>query len=269
MYKLLVGLFLIGVLLLLAGFLGRVGTSGLKDVSSNAASVLALLTIFSLILLSHSSFDELLPTLETFLGGIPFLKEISDYGSLHNVITQEPLTAAMSFMDVVLLATIVDVISLLPLASGEALNKNGKMKFFVAAFTGVVVAFVALFILNKVIKPTSTYRWIASMIGSIISLISLGTIPAVLISLFRTNAAGGLVGAVAAWTVFSKTKIVGIFRDAFLKSLVFVGGLWLIETRFGSLAAGVSNLALIITAFGPAIIMIIGIVIVLRSARVF
>ncbi len=269
MYKLFAGLFLIGVLMLFAGFLGRIGTNGLMDVGSNTASVLALLMIFSLILLSHSSFDELLPLMETFVGGIPYLKEISDYGSLHNVLTEAPLTVAMSFMDVVLLATIVDVISLFPSASGEALNKDGKMKFFVAVFTGVVLAFIALFLLNKVIKQTSTYQWIASIIGSIISLISLGTIPAALTSQFRKHTTGGLVGAVAAWTVFSKSRVAGILRDAFFKSVVFVFGLWLIEARFGSLAAGVSNIALIVVAFGPVIIMIIGLVILLKSVRIF
>ena len=269
MYKLIAGLFLIGVLMLMAGFLGRIGTNGLMDVGPNAASVLALLTIFSAILLSHSSFDELFPSIETFVGGIPFLNEIGDYGSLHNVITQAPLEAAMSFMDVVLLAVIVNVISLLPLASGEAMGKNGKMRFLVAVFTGVVVAFVALFLLNHVIKPTSTYQWIASIIGSIISLISLGTLPAVLISLFRTNASKGLTGAVAVCMVFAKTKVAGIFRDAFLKALVFVFGLWLIEEKAGSLAAGVSNFVLIVTAFAPVLIMIIGLVILLRSVRVF
>lgn len=266
MYQLFTALFLIGVLMVIAGFVGRVGTDGLADVGSNAASALALLVVFSLILISHSSFSELVPAIETFVGGIPFIKEIADYGSLHNVLTQAPLAAAMSFMDVVLLSTIVDVINLFPSASGEALNSKGKPKFFVAVLTGVVLAFAALFFLNKVIKPTATYRWIVSIIGTVISLISLGTIPAAVITQFRGTAVRGLIGVAAAVTVFSKTKIAGVFRASFLKALVFVFGIWLIEERFTSLAAGVSQFALLATALGPAVIMIIGIIILLRSA---
>ena len=269
MYKLLVGLFLIGVLMLLAGFLGRLGTAGLADVGANAASVLALLTIFSIILVSHSSFQELVPSMETFVDGIPFLKEISDFGSLQNVFRQAPLQGAMAFMDVVLLNVIIDAINLLPLTSGDILKGNGKMPFLVAVFTGVVLAFVALFLLNKVIKPTSVYQWIASIIGAIISLFSLGTIPSAVIAQFRRRAAMGTVGAVAAWMMVSRTRVAGILRDAFFKALVFVFGLWLIEVRFGSLAAGVSNFVLLVTAFGPAVIIIIGLVILMRTAKIF
>lgn len=265
MYKLFVVLFMIGVLMLVAGFLGRIGTDGIEDVSANVASVLGLLFVFSLILLSHSSFSELVPMIETFVGGIPFLKEIADYGSLHNVITQAPLAAAMSFMDVVILSTIVDIIGLFPSASGDALNDKGKPRFFVAALTGVVLAFVALFLLNYVIKPSSTYRWIASIIGAVISLISLGTIIPAVISQFGAYTAKGAVGVIALWTLFSRTWVAGVLRDAFFKALVFVLGLWLIEEQFSSLAAGVSQFALVITAFAPAVVMIIGIIIMVRS----
>lgn len=62
---------------------------------------------------------------------------------------------------------------------------------------GMVVALAALLLLNYVIKKTDTYNWIVAVVGSIIALLSTGTIPFLVISQLNANrvARVGLVGA--------------------------------------------------------------------------
>lgn len=45
---------------------------------------------------------------------------------------------------------------------------------------GTVVALAALLLLNYVIKKTDTYNWIVAVVGSIIALLSMGTIDTIL-----------------------------------------------------------------------------------------
>ena len=79
MYSVLSTLFVIGVFLVVAGFLGRVGTDGISDVSENVAAAIGLLFTYAFLILSLGSFSELASFFEGICGGIPFLNEIADY----------------------------------------------------------------------------------------------------------------------------------------------------------------------------------------------
>lgn len=56
-------------------------------------------------------------------------------------------------------------------------------------------------------------------------------------------------------------------RGAFLKAIVYVGGIWMLEKHFGSIANGLSQLSTFLIAFGPVVVMIIGLVLILKSAK--
>lgn len=51
----------------------------------------------------------------------------------------------------------------------------------------------------------------------------------------------------------------GILRDSFLKAIIYVAGIWLLEKHFGDIATGFSQLSLILVAFGPMVVVLIGI----------
>lgn len=261
MYSVLSTLLVIGIFLVVAGFLGRVGTTGIGDVNENVAAALGLLVTYGFLILSLSSFSELANFFEGICGGIPFLNEIADYGSLQKVLSESPLDAATAFLDTVILSATIEIIMLLPLTQGSATGK-----FMVNLFTGVVVAIVSLLLLNYVIKESAAYQWVVSVIGSIIALVSVGTIPMLIVSLFKKNSTVG-VGVIGLLLLFSQSKVVGILRAAFLKAIVYVCGIWMLEKYFGSIANGLSHLSAILVAFGPVVVMMIGLVFILKSVK--
>lgn len=261
MYSVLSILFVIGVFLVVVGFLGRVGTDGIGDVSENVAAAIGLLVTYAFLILSLGSFSELATFFEGICGGIPFLNEIADYGSLQKVLSESPLSAAVAFLDTVILSATIEIIMLFPLTQG---NTTGK--FMVNLFTGIIVAIASLLLLNYVIKDSSVYQWIVSVIGSVIALFSVGTIPILIISLFKKNSTAG-IGLIGTLLLFSQSKIVGILRSAFLKAIVYVCGIWMLESKFGTIANGLSQLSAILIAFGPVVVMIIGIVFILKSVK--
>lgn len=235
MYSVLSTLSVIGVFLVVAGFLGRIGTDGISDVSENVAAALGLLITYAFLILSLGSFSELATFFEGICGGIPFLSEIADYSSLQKVISESPLSAAVAFMDTVILSAMLEIIMMLPLAQGSATGK-----FMVNLFTGVVVAIASLLLLNYVIKETRVYQWIVSAIGSIIALLSVGTIPTLIVTLFKKTSSAG-IGLIGTFLLFSKSKIVGVLRASFLKAIVYVGGIWMLEKHFGTLQTDCPN----------------------------
>ena len=83
---------------------------------------------------------------------------------------------------------------------------------------GMVVALAALLLLNYVIKKTDTYNWIVAVVGSIIALLSTGTIPFLVISQLNANRVAR-VGLVGALLLFSKSSVAGILRASFLKAI--------------------------------------------------
>ena len=164
-------------------------------------------------------------------------------------------------MDTVILSAMIEIIMMLPLTQGSATGK-----FMVNLFTGIVVAIASLLLLNYVVKETTVYQWIVSAIGSIIALLSVGTIPMLIVSLFKKNSSAE-IGLITTLLLFSKCKIVGVLRASFLKAIVYVGGIWMLEKYFGSIANGLSQLSTILVAFGPVVVIIIGLVFILKSAK--
>ena len=96
---------------------------------------------------------------------------------------------------------------------------------------GMVVALAALLLLNYVIKKTDTYNWIVAVVGSIIALLSMGTIPFLVISQLNANRVAR-VGLVGALLLFSKSSVAGILRASFLKAIIYVFGIWVLENNF-------------------------------------
>lgn len=266
MYSVWATLFVIGVFLVVAGFLGRIGTEGVGDVSENVAASLALLVTYGFLIISSSSFSELSSFFEGICGGIPFLGDIADYGSLQNVISQNPLSAAVSFLDTVILSATINIIMMLPLVK---VGERGEI--MVRLLNGIIVAIASLLLLNYVIKRTGVYQyqWIVSALGCVIALFTVGTIPMQIISLFRKNSASNGIGIMGGLLLFSQSRIAGVLRASLYDAAVYVCGIWVLETRFGSIANGLSQVSAVLVAFGPVVIMIIGLVFILKSAKIF
>ncbi len=265
MYTFFTAVFFIGVLLIGAGLVGRIGTDEKFDIGKNVASAFALLVTYAFLLLSLSSFSELASFFRELCGGIPFVNEIADCGSLQKVWEMDPAAAVIEFFDVVILSALIEVIMLLPLGH----NQNSKHFFtnvgnlMTNLFVATLSAIVGLLILNYVVKTSDVYKWITSTIGGIIAVISVGTVPMMITALRKKSTiAVGMVGAIM---LFSRSRIVGIFRSAFLKAIVYVGGIWLLEKTFGTVANGMSHLASILIAAGPTIVMLIGIGFIVKS----
>ncbi|MCF2681782.1 hypothetical protein [Faecalicatena contorta] len=255
----------VGVLLVVcvglfaAGLIGRSGTESLAEIDANVAATMAMLVVFSFLLLSFSSLSELAQIFSGICGGIPYLSDIADYGSLAAMFHTAPLKAAESFMDVVFMSAIINIISLLPLTSGSAVGKLG-----VKIFTGMILGIISLIILNYVIKGSGPYQYITALIGAGIALIAVGSVPAAIISVLKKNESIG-VGALATLLIFSKSKVVGILRDSFLKAIVFVWAIYFLEVKFGSLANFMSQMSALSVIAGPALIMIAGLVFLFYS----
>ena len=80
-----------------AGVLGRAGTGTMAEIDSNIAASMGLMVTYAFLLVSFTSISDLIRVFETICGGIPFVSEIADYGSLMNVFHYAPLEAAMAF----------------------------------------------------------------------------------------------------------------------------------------------------------------------------
>ena len=261
MYSVHATLLLVGLIMLLAGFLGSVGTEGLKNINANVAASFALLFLFTIVVLSFGSYEELRPIFEALTGGVTgefrvaILSDIADYGSLANVLRQAPVKAAESFFEVVLFALLVELISGLPWSTGKFATD-----FISRVLTGSVVGLLSLYLLNVVVKQTQLYQWIVMSVGTLITLISVGSIPLSIITAFgkKNLVALGIFG-----TILAKCSFI---RKAFLKSLAFLLGIWILENQFGSLAAAADSISLMIVAFLPVGVMFVGLGMIVKSA---
>ena len=247
--------------MIFVGFLARVGTDAISEISENTAASLALLVIFGILIASVENYSELAKAFEAICGGIPYANDIADYGSLKNVFISSPLDGAMAFLDTVTLAVIIEMVMQIPWSSGSA-----RGKIMVNLFTAVVVALACLLFFNYVIKTSAVYQWIASGLAAVISLITLGTIPITIISLFKKTAVR-VTGIIALLFLFSRNKLAGALRSGFLKAIVYVAAIFVLENRFGSIASGMSFISSLTVAFLPVVIVCIGLWFILKSAR--
>lgn len=135
----------------------------------------------------------------------------------------------------------------------------------VKVFTGVILAIISLYLLNNVIKASELYHFCVTMLGTIITFISVGTLPlAIVATVNRKNYSG--IGILELMILLSQSKVVGILRDSVLKASVFVVGIWYLERNAGSIANGFATISAIGVAFGPVLIMLIGLAMIVYSA---
>ena len=269
MYTFLVVSFVLLLALVFAGFLARVGTDRIGEIDANVASSFALLTVFGFVFLACSE-SRLGSVVEALCGGVPYLGVIADYGSLHAALHSDPIRAAVSFLDVVFLAALIDLINLLPLKQGSASywTQGGlRAKFLpVRLLTGIVVALLALLLFNFVIRSSEIYQWIVGAIAAVISLISVCSVPVLLISAIKQSAAQiGGAGLLVSFLILAKSKVGVLLRSAFFKALIFTLGIWLVEAKWGSVAAAAATISAIVVAFMPAVICLIAIFWIVRS----
>ena len=172
-------------------------------------------------------------------------------------------------MDTVILSALIEIITkILPYRARQTAENRLKIRtFMVKILIGMVVALAALLLLNYVIKKTDTYNWIVAVVGSIIALLSMGTIPFLVISQLNANRVAR-VGLVGALLLFSKSSVAGILRASFLEAIIYVFGIWVLENNFESISNSLSNLSMILVAFAPACVIIIGLILILKSAKI-
>ena len=148
-------------------------------------------------------------------------------------------------MDTVILSALIEIITkILPYRARQIAENRLKIRtFMIKILIGIVVALAALLLLNYVIKKTDAYNWIVAVVGSIIALLS-------------------------TLLLFSKSSVAGILRASFLKAIIYVFGIWVLENNFESISNSLSNLSMILAAFAPACVIIIGLILILKSAKI-
>lgn len=261
MYSLIAVLFLVGCCMIAAGLLGQAASAGNWEWDAGVASAMGMMVVFALLLLSYSSFAGLTEAFGAINNSlnIPFLSDIGDYGSMRNLFHQAPMEAASSFLDTVFLAAIINLLGLLHPNSGEAAQKLG-----VKLFTAIVLAIVGLIILNFVVKQSGPYQFLVGVLGAVISLVSVGTVPLAAWAMMKKNSLAG-VGIAGALLLFSQSRLGGILRSAFFEAIVYVAGVYILDEKMATVSAGLSQFSIVVTAFMPVVIILIGIFILIKS----
>lgn len=255
-------LFLLGILMMASGLLYQLVTGGVSNIGANAASSFALLVIFCFLLLNTNSFDDLIPIFEGICGGVPFVSGLTDFGSLQSFFTRAPLEAVLSFFDVVILSALIEVMQQLFSATGSYARKGAFA--WINLFTGIISALLSLAILNYIIKTTPFYAAFASIIGTALSATSLSSIIVILISFFlRQKRSNNIL--YQSLLAFSKTSVGKVIVSSFLKAVLYVIGIWIMENFFPEIQTQVSSLIAIFTAFVPCLILLFGICLILKS----
>ena len=134
--------------------------------------------------------------------------------------------------------------------------------FPLVAFAGVVFALLGLLAL-KWVKTTPGYKWIVDVVASVIILLT--TLP--FIGLLIKKIAGPVVaaGLTAFMLFFGNGPIAVYLRNTMLKALLLTVGIILVERYCGSLGAFASAASSIIIAFGPLVLLIIAVFVMLSS----
>lgn len=259
MYSIFLFFIIISVALILAGLIGKMGSDAHFDPGTEFGAALGLLITYVIFIICCSSFPELVKNYGAFIGGIPGVELISEYGSVLNGIHSDPLGAAEAFLDAVILSAIISVLELF-------YNKNAlkHRPFMYRIFLHVLMALVGLLVLNVVVKNSGIYRTMTSMIGLIISIAAVGSISLAILSAVRKNAMSGLV-AIAGISLLMQSRFAGILRSAFLKAVIYFAGVIFIEQKFGSVSNGLLTLSNILVAFGPAVIILLALAVIIRS----
>lgn len=261
MYTLIVIFFLIGCCMIAAGLLGQAAIAGTKSWDAGVASAMALMVVFALLLISCGSFTglgEAFGSINNSLN-IPFFSQLTDYGTMRNLFQQAPMEAAAAFLDTVFLAAIINMLGLLHPNSGDVAGQLA-----VKILTAVVLAIAGLVILNFVVKQSGPYQLLVGILGAVIALVSVGTVPLAVWSVIKQNSAAA-VGIGASLIIFAQSRLGGCLRSAFFQALVYVGGVYVLEEKLPDVSAGLSQVSVVVAAFMPVIIMLIGLFILVKS----
>ena len=261
--------FAFGVVVLLVGFLIRVGTSGLRDVSASFGVLFA----FSIILFCCGSVSGFRSLVEGICGGFPLVGLLSDYGSLHAALRLKPMEVAQAYFDVVLLALLINLIDAIPFVSnllkGISERRKGSIGAFFSHMIGwvlarMLIALAATLLLNYVIKVSGPYQWLFSSVGAIV--LALALVVAILWAFSRFNRnlfAGGFWGSLRR---FSSGSIAGACWRSVLESLALFGVVFVLELRYGSVAAAFSTISAVVVAFLPSLLVILALAFILKRA---
>ena len=255
-YTLLCALVLIAVLFFVVGMVGRMGSGSFAaEITPNVAASLALLVVFAIILLSFSP-DDWSDVFGALCGSLPLVSNITDYGSFRNLLHENFGQALITFFNMVLLTAIIDLLS--ELAGLRIYVARRDWDFFVPILLlSVCIGVISLLVFNF-IQSTESYQWIVSAIGTLTSAASLASIPVLIVSIFQRDKkwAAPLVLTLLA---LSQSKIAAALRSALFKSIIFLGSIYLLEGRFGSLSAAVAQFSFLMVAILPLVILCIGV----------
>ena len=261
--------FAFGVAVLLVGFLIRVGTSGLRDVSASFGVLFA----FSIILFCCGSVSGFRSLVEGICGGFPLVGLLADYGSLHAALRLKPMEVAQAYFDVVLLALLINLIDAIPFVSnllkGISERRKGSIGAFFSHMMGwvlarILIALAATLLLNYVIKVSGPYQWLFSSVGAIV--LALALVVAILWAFSRFNRNLFAGGFLASARRFSSGSIAGACWRSVLESLALFGVVFVLELRYGSVAAAFSTISAVVVAFLPSLLVILALAFILKRA---
>lgn len=246
MYSVFAFILMVLVLFFAVGFAMSAGSRGLNQISANAASSMALLVLFTAVVISCTSVAELTHLIDAISNGMmaqmKLLEMLNDYGSFANALAQSPAGMAEAFFDIVILSTLINLICELPLVTGDFRN------FFSRMFVGMVVGLVALYLLNTYVKQMRIYQAIVSLTGAVISAVSVGSLPLLVGEISGRRKTAGFL-----FLIFI------VFRSAFFKAIAFMFGIWFLEHRFGSVASAANTLLQAVIYFVPVLVVLGGI----------
>lgn len=258
-------LILVGLALMLAGLMGRVGTGSLslKDLDNEVMASLGLLIIFCIVVATVSS-DELATAFDAMAGGIPIVEEIADYGSYRNVLNENPGAAVTAFLDTFIMCVLMNLLKFLPpMITGGTMGSRGLMsRLIVKAFGGVVCGLVALLLLNYVIKGSGSYQMVVAGIGGLLATVTTISIPALVVAVLSSRgkvvSTAVAAGLLAGYIAFSKSFPMTVLRGALFQAIAFFACIYALEGFYGSLGGAAVLASNVAVAFGPVFVMIVG-----------
>lgn len=259
LYALLVTLlFTLGIFFLI-GILSWLGSDSvdIHDIlTPNFAASFALFFLFLLMILSFSS-QELFDAFGAILGSVPLVSYIADYGSFHQLLRQDLLGALISLLDIVLLNLILDLLSNLASLSVR-FRTSGRRMFMPLMLTCLVIGLAGLFILN-LIHASASYQWVVSLLGLLVSVASILSIPMAIASACKGNS-NWQIPAFSVLALFSDSALGRAMRSSLFKALVFLAGIYVLEAQFGSLGNVFAVVSNVVVIFLPIVIMIVAII---------
>ncbi|MBQ8758350.1 MAG: hypothetical protein IJZ20_01510, partial [Clostridia bacterium] len=194
------------------------------------------------------------------VGGLPYISELADYGTLAAMYRSAPYVFAEEFCKVVFLSVIIDIFK--PLLGAGKRVKFSMTKVFVI----IVTTILSTVILKTFVMKLGAYSAVVSFVGAVFSVFSVISTVGISMNLLMTFTGSQLTtGLFAIVTITMDNPISKLIRNAFVKALFYLLAIFAIEKYCGSIFNGTITISNIVVAFMPAVIMIFGLIIVLSS----